>query len=120
MLGYGAGTGAFSGFFGTGGGFLIVRGLMASTRMPILRAVGTSLVAGAAFDLTTALNYALSGYVLWGLAAVFIGGGVIGSIAGTRASQALSAQKGLNTLFAAFVLVVALYMLLKSWTAMAT
>lgn len=120
VVGYGLGTGAFSGFFGIGGGFLIVPGLIASTHMPILRAIGTSLVAVAAFGLTTALNYALSGYVLWGLAGVFILGGVIGSMIGTRASQVLAAEKGrLNSLFAVFVLVVAIYMLFKSWSELA-
>ena len=121
VVGYGLGTGAFSGFFGIGGGFLIVPGLIASTHMPILRAIGTSLVAVAAFGLTTALNYALSGYVLWGLAGVFIVGGIIGSVIGTRASQVLAAEKGrLNSLFAVFVLVVAIYMLFKSWSELAS
>jgi len=121
VVGYGLGTGAFSGFFGIGGGFLIVPGLIASTNMPILRAIGTSLVAVAAFGLTTALNYAVSGFVLWGLAGVFIAGGIVGSVIGTRASQALAAKKGqLNSLFAVFVLVVAIYMLFKSWTELAS
>ena len=121
VVGYGLGTGAFSGFFGIGGGFLIVPGLIASTHMPILRAIGTSLVAVAAFGLTTALNYALSGYVLWGLAGVFIVGGIVGSVIGTRASQVLAAEKGrLNSLFAVFVLVVAIYMLFKSWSELAS
>jgi uncharacterized membrane protein YfcA len=106
---------------GTGGGFLIVPGLIASTHMPILRAIGTSLVAVAAFGLTTALNYALSGYVLWGLAGVFIVGGIVGSVIGTRASQVLANEKGrLNSLFAVFVLVVAIYMLFKSWSEFAS
>ena len=61
VLAFGLGTGGFSGFFGIGGGFLIVPGLMASTRMPMINAVGTSLVAVTAFGLTTALNYAASG-----------------------------------------------------------
>lgn len=89
--------------------------------MPILRAIGTSLVAVAAFGLTTALNYARLGYVLWGLAGVFIVGGIIGSATGTRASQVLAAEKGrLNRLFAVFVLVVAIYMLFKSWSEFAS
>lgn len=121
VVGYGLGTGAFSGFFGIGGGFLIVPGLIASTHMPILRAIGTSLVAVTAFGLTTALNYALSGYVLWGLAGVFIVGGIVGSVIGTRASQVLANEKGrLNSLFAVFVLVVAIYMLFKSWSEFAS
>lgn len=56
VLGFGLGTGVFSGFFGIGGGFLIVPGLVASTRMPMINAVGTSLVAVAAFGLTTAIT----------------------------------------------------------------
>lgn len=117
---YGFGTGIFSGFFGIGGGFLIVPGLVASTSMPILRAIGTSLIAVTAFGLTTSFNYALSGLVNWPLAGVFVVGGVIGSALGTRASRALSADKGkLNTVFAGFVLIVAIYMLWKSWSAIA-
>ena len=116
---FGFGTGAFSGFFGIGGGFLIVPGLVASTSMPIFRAVGTSLVAVAAFGITTAANYATSGMVIWPLAGVFILGGVAGSLAGTRASRALSAHKGrLNIAFAGFVAVVGIYVLIRSWRAM--
>src|SRR3546814_18328887 len=67
VIGLGLGTGVVSGFFGIGGGFLIVPSLMASTRMPMINAVGTSLVAVTAFGLTTALNYAFSGLVDWPL-----------------------------------------------------
>ncbi|BBB11210.1 sulfite exporter TauE/SafE family protein [Sphingopyxis sp. FD7] len=120
VAGYGLGTGAFSGFFGIGGGFLIVPGLVASTSMPILRAIGTSLVAVTAFGLTTSFNYAMSGLVNWPLAAVFILGGVAGSAIGTRAARVLSADKGrLNMIFAGFVMLVAVYMLWKSWAELA-
>ena len=51
-------------------------GLVGSTNMPILNAVGTSLVAVTAFGLTTSFNYALSGMVDWNLAFVFIAGGI--------------------------------------------
>jgi len=116
VLGFGFGTGAFSGFFGIGGGFLIVPGLVASTSMPMYRAVGTSLVAVAAFGITTALNYATSGLVIWALAAVFICGGVVGSLAGTRTARALADSKGrLNMIFAAFVALVAVYVLSRSF-----
>lgn len=120
VAGYGLGTGAFSGFFGIGGGFLIVPGLVASTSMPILRAIGTSLVAVTAFELTTSFNYAMSGLVNWPLAAVFILGGVAGSAIGTRAARLLSTDKGrLNMIFAGFVMIVAIYMLWKSWAELA-
>lgn len=116
VLGYGLGTGGFSGFFGIGGGFLIVPGLIASTGMPMINAVGTSLIAVTAFGLTTAANYALSGLVDWILAAVFIVGGVLGSLAGTRAAKRLSGSGQLGTIFAVLIFVVAAYMLWKSGT----
>ena len=120
VLGFGGLTGVFSGFFGIGGGFLIVPGLIASTGMPMINAIGSSLVAVAAFGLTTALNYALSGYVDWPLAVVFVGGGIIGGLFGTVIARWLSGRKGaLNIAFAGLVFVVAIYMLFRSATAFA-
>ena len=115
VLGFGLGTGVFSGFFGIGGGFLIVPGLVASTGMPILNAIGSSLVAVTAFGLTTALNYAFSGLIDWPLAAVFILGGLIGSFGGALAARRLSGTTGLlTTVFSILIFVVAAYMLWKS------
>ena len=112
VLSFGVGSGMFSGFFGIGGGFLIVPGLIGSTGMPILKAVGTSLVAVTAFGLTTALNYALSGLVDWPLAGVFIAGGVAGSLFGTMTARRLAGTTGrLTTVFATLILLVAAYML---------
>tara|TARA_R110000868_G_scaffold9619_4_gene47442 strand:+ start:592 stop:1395 length:804 start_codon:yes stop_codon:yes gene_type:complete len=115
VVAYGLGSGLFSGFFGIGGGFLIVPGLVASTGMPMLMAVGTSLVAVTAFGLTTAANYAFSGLIDWPLAAVFVVGGVAGSIGGTRMAQTLGGHTGrLTTVFAGLIFVVACYMLWRS------
>ncbi len=115
VLGFGFGTGIFSGFFGIGGGFLIVPGLIASTHMPMLNAVGTSLVAVAAFGLTTALNYAASGYVDWGLAIIFIMGGIVGGVLGAASARRLAAERGMLTaVFAGLIFAVALYMLWRS------
>lgn len=118
VLGYGLGTGVFSGFFGIGGGFLIVPGLVASTSMPMINAVGTSLVAVTAFGLTTAANYAFSGLVDWTLAAVFIAGGVGGGALGTLAARRLSGGGHLVTVFAGLIFVTAAYMLWKSGNAL--
>src|SRR3546814_15857033 len=60
-LSCGLGTGGVSGRFGIGCGFLIVPGLRLSTDMPMINAVGTSLVAVTAFGLTTAANYEIGG-----------------------------------------------------------
>ena len=112
-LGFAAG--ALSGFFGIGGGFLIVPALMLATGMPILNAVGSSLVAVTAFGLTTAANYASSGYVDWTLAAVFVAGGVLGGLLGTRSAKTLSGKRGaLNTVFAVLIFAVAIYTLARS------
>src|SRR3979411_3469733 len=75
----GVATGTLSGFFGIGGGFLIVPALMLATGMPILNAVSSSLVAVTAFGLTTAARYAWSGLISWGLAGpVIVGRGCRG------------------------------------------
>lgn len=115
LVGLGLGAGALSGFFGIGGGFLIVPGLMLATGMPILNAVGSSLVAVAAFGLTTAASYALSGLVDWRLASLFVAGGIMGGLLGARSAKGLSGKRGaLNLVFAALIFAVALYMLVRS------
>lgn len=115
VLSFGAGTGLLSGFFGIGGGFLIVPALIASTSMPIGRAIGTSLIAVSAFGLATSLNYAASGMLDWPIALAFILGGIVGTVIGTRASARLAGSKGLlNAMFAGLIVLVALYMLSRS------
>src|SRR4051812_16221957 len=117
IVGLGLATGTLSGFFGIGGGFLIVPALMLATGMPIMNAVSSSLVAVTAFGLTTAASYAWSGLISWGLAGLFIAGGIAGGLIGTRSAQSLAARRGaLNTLFAAVIIAVALYMLVRSLT----
>lgn len=108
-------SGLASGFFGIGGGFLIVPGLIFATRMPTINAVGTSLLAVGTFGLATAINYALDGMVDWIIAAQMIGGGIIGGYLGTLASSKLGANKDtLNRIFAILIFVVAAYVLYKS------
>jgi len=115
VLSFGFVTGVFSGFFGIGGGFLIVPGLVGSTGMPLLNAVGTSLVAVTSFGLTTAANYAFSGLVNWLLAAVFVLGGALGGLFGAMVAKRLSKKTGqLSIAFALIVFSVAAYMLFRS------
>lgn len=115
VAGYGFGTGIFSGFFGIGGGFLIVPGLIASTGMPIINAIGSSLVAVTAFGLTTALNYAFSGLVDWTLAAAFIVGGIVGGFGGAKLATALAREQRLLTkIFAVVIFSVAGYMIWRT------
>ncbi|OYW65090.1 MAG: hypothetical protein B7Z08_13050 [Sphingomonadales bacterium 32-68-7] len=108
-------AGAASGFFGIGGGFLIVPGLILATGMRTIDAVGSSLLAVGTFGLATALNYAASGMIDWTVAAEFIGGGIIGGVLGMLLATRLSAQKDtLNRIFATLIVVVATYVLYRS------
>ncbi|MGB3811201.1 MAG: sulfite exporter TauE/SafE family protein [Parvibaculum sp.] len=110
LVGYGLAVGVLSGFFGIGGGFLIVPGLIGATNMPILYAVGSSLVSVAAFGFATASSYALSGLVDWHVAALVLGGGIVGALAGTMLARRLAARKQmLVQVFAAIVILVGLY-----------
>lgn len=113
LLGSGLIVGVTAGFFGIGGGFLIVPGLMFATHMPIIYAIGTSLFGVGSFGLTTALNYARSGYVDWPVAIEFVAGGIAGGWLGTMLACRLANTKGaLNILFSVMIIVVAAYMLI--------
>ncbi|MGS1012993.1 sulfite exporter TauE/SafE family protein [Rhodanobacter sp. UC4450_H17] len=111
----GLGAGGLSGFFGIGGGFLIVPGLMFASGMEIINAIGTSLFSVGAFGLTTTFNYAASGLVDWRVATEFIGGGIVGGWLGALGARRLAKTRGaLNLIFAAVIVVVAIFMLYKS------
>ena len=115
IVSLGLATGTLSGFFGIGGGFLIVPALMLATGMPIMNAVSSSLVAVTAFGMTTAASYAWSGLVSWALAGLFVAGGIAGGLAGTRAARHLAERRGaLNIVFAVVIIAVALYMLARN------
>jgi uncharacterized protein len=115
IIGLGGLTGTLSGFFGIGGGFLIVPALMLATGMSMMNAVSSSLVAVTAFALTTAASYAYSGLVAWSLAGLFIVGGIAGGLLGTRFARLLAGRRGaLNFVFAAVIVAVAFYMLARS------
>ncbi|ACS43800.1 sulfite exporter TauE/SafE family protein [Methylorubrum extorquens] len=114
LLGIGFAVGLFSGFFGIGGGFLIVPGLMLATSMPLPMAIGTSLVAVSAFGAATAASYAASGLIDWPLAGLFILGGVLGGLGGTRLGQRLAGRKrALTVTFAGLVILVGLYVVAR-------
>lgn len=111
-------TGMASGFFGIGGGFLIVPALIFATGMPMINAVGSSLLAVGTFGLATALNYARGGLVDWSIAAQFVVGGIAGGILGMLLATRLSNSKAtLNRIFAALVLAVAAYVIVRNLSA---
>ncbi|PJG46533.1 hypothetical protein CAF53_20445 [Sphingobium sp. LB126] len=111
----GLGVGLAAGFFGIGGGFLIVPGLILATAMPLPFAIGTSLVVVSALGLTTATSYAMSGLVDWGVTALLVAGGVGGTIAGIALGKKLGTSKGLlERGFAAVVIGVGGYVIASS------
>ena len=116
LIGAGLLVGGLSGFFGIGGGFLIVPGLIGATAMPLINAIGSSLVAVTAFGLTTAASYAWSGLIDWPLAALFILGGGLGGLIGTRLAHRLAGHKRTLTLvFSGLVVAVGLYVIARAF-----
>ncbi|MGO4572555.1 sulfite exporter TauE/SafE family protein [Microvirga sp. 2TAF3] len=114
LLGTGFAVGLLSGFFGIGGGFLVVPGLMLATGMPLTFAIGSSLVAVTAFGAATAASYSASGLIDWTIASLFIGGGLVGGFGGIALGQKLSKRKrALSMLFAALVIVVGVYVTMR-------
>ncbi|MDI1346376.1 MAG: sulfite exporter TauE/SafE family protein [Pseudolabrys sp.] len=115
LIGAGLLVGALSGFFGIGGGFLIVPGLIGATAMPLINAIGSSLVSVTAFGLTTAASYAWSGLVDWPLAGLFVIGGALGGLFGTRLARHLAGHKNaLTRIFSGIVIAVGLYVVVRS------
>jgi uncharacterized membrane protein YfcA len=109
------GTGVASGFFGIGGGFLIVPALIFATGMPTISAIGSSLLAVGTFGLATALNYASEGFVNWSVAAEFLFGGILGGVAGMMLATRLSSGKtALQQIFAGLLFVVAGYIVYRN------
>ncbi|MGF6851290.1 sulfite exporter TauE/SafE family protein [Paraburkholderia sp. CI3] len=116
LLGAGLGTGSLAGFFGIGGGFLIVPSLLFFGHLTMVEAIGTSLFAVGSFALTTAINYASSDCINWFVAAAFVLGGLAGGRLGASLAKRLAMKCGaLNRLFAGMLVVVALYILIRSW-----
>lgn len=115
LAAYGLGAGALSGFFGIGGGFLIVPGLIGATGMTMIQAIGSSLFSVGSFGAATAASYAADGLIDWRIALLFIGGGMIGGAIGASFASRLAKQRGaLQRIFAGIVFAVAAYMLYRS------
>ncbi len=106
----GAITGLAAGFFGIGGGFLIVPGLMTATGMTLANAAASSLVSVVLFGAATSASYAASAMVNWSIFAALVGGGAIGSLAAIPVSRLLAARIAMaRTGFAVMVIATAGY-----------
>ncbi|MBX7249063.1 MAG: sulfite exporter TauE/SafE family protein [Caulobacteraceae bacterium] len=106
----GLATGFAAGFFGIGGGFLIVPGLMLAAGMTLANAQASSLLSVALFGAATSANYAVSGMVDWPIVGAMVAGGGLGTVAGLPVARALGQRAAFGRkLFAGLILVVAAY-----------
>jgi len=117
MLGIGFAVGFASGYFGIGGGFLIVPGLIYSAGLNIVSAVGTSLVSVGTFGVLTAARYALSHELDPLISALFVIGGVGGGWAGARLATRMPRRR-LTQVFAVIIIIVAFYMIYANISAL--
>jgi uncharacterized membrane protein YfcA len=108
-------VGLAAGFFGIGGGFLIVPGLMAATGMTLAHAAASSLVSVALFGAATSTSYAASGLVDWPVFTALVAGGGVGALVAKPVARALSGHAVLGRrLFASMVLATAAYVIWRS------
>ncbi len=101
-------VGLAAGFFGIGGGFLIVPGLMLAVGMTMANATASSLVSVSIFGAATSANYAMSGLVDGRLILLLLAGGVLGGVVGILISKWLAGRlRTARLAFAVMILAVA-------------
>jgi uncharacterized membrane protein YfcA len=114
----GMAVGLLTGFFGVGGGFLIVPALVVVLGLPMRLAIGTSLLAIALNALWGVLGYLRFGDLDWGLTALFALAGLVGVMAGGKLAGRLP-ERALRSGFASVIVTTAVYTLVRSATALA-
>ncbi len=105
-------VGLISGYFGIGGGFLIVPALMFSSGLCIARAIGTSLLSVGTFGVASGLEYAVYGDTLFIISALYVVGGVLGGYAGTGLAVK-APKKTLQRAYGIIIVLVGIYMIFK-------
>lgn len=113
---FGVIAGFASGFFGIGGGFLIVPSILYSSNLNINRAVGTSLIAVGTFGIVTAIRYGIAGQLLIPISILYVLGGFFGGIVGSKISAGMD-RTLLRRIFAVIIIVVGIYMAIQNISA---
>ncbi|AEE87809.1 hypothetical protein FNFX1_1423 [Francisella cf. novicida Fx1] len=98
-------VGTLTGFFGVGGGFLIVPALVFITAMPIKRAINTSLLVIFVVSISGFISHYDKTSMNWYIASMFIVGGAIGMFLATRVKKSLN-DKVLQTIFAIMLVIL--------------
>lgn len=110
--GIGLAAGFLSALFGVGGGIVVVPLLVLLAGFDAKVATGTSLAAIGVTAFFGAVSFAALGEVSWRHAALVGLPAVVGAVAGARLQRAVSSRL-LTLLFAAFILVVAVVLVLE-------
>jgi uncharacterized membrane protein YfcA len=111
-VGIGITSGVFSALFGVGGGGIVVPLLILLAHFESRPATGTSLAAIGLTALAGAASFTTLGEVHWGYAALVGVPAVAGTFLGTWVQQRISSRL-LTILFAAFVVAIAVRLLLE-------
>jgi len=113
ILATGLAVGLMTGFFGVGGGFLIVPALVLILHLPMRLAVGTSLVIIAINSAAGVVAHLGSGGVDFRLAGMFVAGGIVGTLIGSRFAGHADDAK-LTRAFAVLVALVGMYLIFRN------
>lgn len=100
--------GFLTGFLGVGGGFLIVPALVLALFFPMRVAIATSLFVIFFNTVVALLSRMATSQVEWGVAGLFLVGGVLGNFLGSALCVRLD-QARLKRIFAFFVIAVGLF-----------
>jgi hypothetical protein len=113
LLGLGGVVGLLTGFFGIGGGFLIVPALVLAGRFTAHHAVGTSLLVIAMTSASGILGHLHFGTVDLRIVGVFVLGGAAGILSGA-ALAGLVPERALARAFGWFIILLALYVVYQN------
>jgi len=105
-------VGLLTGIVGAGGGFLIIPALVILTKLPMKKAIGTSLLIIAAKSLIGFLGDLHNLEIEWSFLLLFTGFSIIGIIVGVYISKFISSKK-LKKGFGWFTLIMAFYIIYK-------
>lgn len=105
-------VGSAAGFFGIGGGFMIVPALALTANLELMQAAASSLLPIAAFAGLVGTTYLMAGQIQVWLSAIMLGVGIAGGFLGIKLSKRLG-KTIMYRLFATFLVLLGLYILLR-------
>ncbi len=106
-------TGFLTGLFGVGGGFLIVPALVFAAKMPIKKAITTSLLIIFLVSSSGFISHIKGTTLNWSVAGLFILGSVVGIIIATKMKNLIN-ERVLQKIFALFLVVLGVLLVYKA------